>query len=364
MATEYRVVFAGAVLDGHKVEEVRQTAGKRLKVTPEQLIRLFSGKPVVLKKGLDMSAAEKYVGELNNIGMKVRVEPIPEVRAVPVPEPVQPDASSWPQLQGYEAEKTQLADAEALMKYLGTSEPVSHLAANPVTPTYIVPKDEIVATRQRLEQALAAQDDLARAPTVIVSPKSAGSPHAAQEMVSGQFDSHLSPNGHPVSVMKEDTGNLLAPTPKHGINTLIADEDTLKAYLESSSGSGPAGLPERPAGIQTFEAAEPPVVPTQLPPPLPADSHAEADLVPPPLPAPPAPPMDSQTNTALRRTVPVSPTQAQQMLSSSIYQTEYELPPPRKGLGLTLKILLGVIGVAIIAGAVVIVLIVIEAIKP
>jgi len=359
MATEYRVVFAGAVLDGHEVEEVRQTAGKRLKVTPEQLVRLFSGKPVVLKKGLDMSAVEQYVAELNHIGMKVRVEPIPETR-MPAQEPPPPSApSSWPQLHGDESEKTQLADAEALQKYLGTSDPGSYPGASPDVPTYVVPRDEIVATRQRLEQALAAQNDLARAPTVIVSPKT-GANHVTS--APGQ-SSHLSPYGHPISVVKEDTESLRKPV-KHGENTLVADEGTLKAYFESTSGTGPAGLPEAPVSFPEPDARQPSFSLGQTPPHFPAESTPEfypQPSLPPEIPVLPslAPAPDVQQRRSA--TVPVTPTQAQRMLSSSIPQTEYELPPPRRGVGMALKILLGVVAVGIVGGAGLLVWIIIEA---
>ena len=90
MSTEYRVMFAGVVLDGFDVETVKKTAAMRLKASNEQITRLFSGRTAILKKGLSHELGERYITELRRIGMLVKLEAISTVVAPPVPTVVLP----------------------------------------------------------------------------------------------------------------------------------------------------------------------------------------------------------------------------------------------------------------------------------
>lgn len=384
MATEYRVVFAGAVLDGYEIETVRQTAGHRLKVTPEQLVRLFSGKPVVLKKGLDLAAAEHYVAELNRIGMKARVEPVSATATAPQkvesyapPPPVPPSAQPFPSLT--------LADQEPAS---ATQAPAADLSG---APTYVIPKNQIEATRLRLEEALAAHDDLTRAPTVIVP--SAQSADARRTAASAPTVIIPRQDGRgTVAVTPEGTAHLKKAQPKSrdSERTLIADEDALNAYLTNSS--DPIGLldpsgPDLPPVIPTAPApretpplppipelrlapSEPPPSPLAAtepeipppPPPLPfleaapvamQEAGPEADpddgfaTPPPPLPASAMPQMPPPVPSAQnRRVLPKTLPQEAAILA----RPERDTPPRSRGLTLPIKILLSVVLLGGIAG--------------
>lgn len=70
----YRVVFCGEIAKGFEPAKVYQAASQRMRASPEQLSKVFSGRSVVLKKGLNDQKARYYVEELQKIGMLVRAE--------------------------------------------------------------------------------------------------------------------------------------------------------------------------------------------------------------------------------------------------------------------------------------------------
>lgn len=371
MTTEYRVVFAGAVLDGHEAEAVKQTAGQRLKVTPEQLTRLFSGKPVVLKKGLSISAAEQYVAELNRIGMKARVEAIPaaasstaqKVESLTTP-PAPPAENTFPPLS--------LVTEDAPVKE-AQQAPLAAGLAN--APTYVVPRNQIEATRQRLEEALAAHDDPALAPTVIVSPAQAAAARQAAQVAADAATAPTlvmpRPAGNAtqgaISVTPEGTGHLnsrASTKGKEAERTLIADEDALNAYL--AGGADPIGLldaagpalqpvPPSPPPLslpsrqeitveETFPAITPPPSipePPAPPPALPVENKAPS--MPPAIPATPAPSDTPPPIPPMRRALPKTLPQEAALLAG---KQERELPPRKPGLPLPIKILLAVTALA------------------
>ncbi len=65
----YNIVFSGRLLDGHAPETVRAAVAKRLGLSPEQVERLFSGRKVVLKKGVTEESARLYLSILHGLGM-------------------------------------------------------------------------------------------------------------------------------------------------------------------------------------------------------------------------------------------------------------------------------------------------------
>ncbi|MDB5814855.1 MAG: hypothetical protein JWN23_1972 [Rhodocyclales bacterium] len=85
MSSLFQIVFKGELLDGFDLAAVKASAARRLKAAPEQLDRLFSGTRAVLKKGLTEDIAQRYLTELQRIGMLVSVEPETVKQAKPTP---------------------------------------------------------------------------------------------------------------------------------------------------------------------------------------------------------------------------------------------------------------------------------------
>jgi hypothetical protein len=98
MSSLFQIVFKGELLDGFDLAVVKASAARRLKAAPEQIDRVFSGTRAILKKGLDEELSQRYLSELERIGMRVFVEP--EIVKAPRPElpaaaePIVPAAAS------------------------------------------------------------------------------------------------------------------------------------------------------------------------------------------------------------------------------------------------------------------------------
>ncbi|UFH50872.1 hypothetical protein [Pseudomonas sp. KNUC1026] len=69
----HEIVFEGQVLPGHAPETVRQNLARVFQADTARLDKLFSGRRLVLKTGLDTQAAEKYREVLERAGARVQV---------------------------------------------------------------------------------------------------------------------------------------------------------------------------------------------------------------------------------------------------------------------------------------------------
>lgn len=78
----YNVEFSGKLLAGFDPQEVRLHAATRLRMSEAQLDRVFDGRPIVLKKAVDATAGQRYLGELHRLGMASRLV---ELDAAPPP---------------------------------------------------------------------------------------------------------------------------------------------------------------------------------------------------------------------------------------------------------------------------------------
>ncbi|HET8730967.1 MAG TPA: hypothetical protein VFM34_07660 [Moraxellaceae bacterium] len=68
---DYGIVFSGGLCDGVSMEEARDNLARLLRIQdPERLNRLFSGTPIVLKKGLDETQASRYEQALRQAGVR------------------------------------------------------------------------------------------------------------------------------------------------------------------------------------------------------------------------------------------------------------------------------------------------------
>ena len=72
----YQIVVTGELVDGAYLPEVKVKLADLFKTSSEQLDPLFSGKRVVIKKGLGADAAEKYVAAVSAAGLKCSAETV------------------------------------------------------------------------------------------------------------------------------------------------------------------------------------------------------------------------------------------------------------------------------------------------
>lgn len=83
---QVRLVFAGELLEGHSLDQVKRLFGEMFKLEGERLAAVFSGKRTVLKREIGREDGERYVARLNKLGMRVEVEPLdglPDLKPLP-----------------------------------------------------------------------------------------------------------------------------------------------------------------------------------------------------------------------------------------------------------------------------------------
>lgn len=85
----YEVAFQGEIADGADLEQVKAAVGQMFKADAAKLAHLFSGKRVVIKKGIDHATAMKYQAALNKAGALCEVKNLSAlvVEQAPAPSP-------------------------------------------------------------------------------------------------------------------------------------------------------------------------------------------------------------------------------------------------------------------------------------
>jgi uncharacterized RDD family membrane protein YckC len=72
------VIFQGRLKDGVSPEEGKDRPARRFKVSPERAEALLAGGPMVIKRGVTGSVAEKYKMAVEQAGLECAIEPDPE----------------------------------------------------------------------------------------------------------------------------------------------------------------------------------------------------------------------------------------------------------------------------------------------
>lgn len=85
----FQLVFKGECIAGTDEQTARNNARALFKASVEQVERMFSGQPVVIRNKLEEAQAEKYRAVMKKHGMLAYVQPMPGAR--PAPEPARSD---------------------------------------------------------------------------------------------------------------------------------------------------------------------------------------------------------------------------------------------------------------------------------
>jgi len=88
----FQLVFKGECTPGTDPEEARSNARTLFKANADQITKMFSGQPVVIRNRLEEVQAEKYRGVLQKHGMVAYVEPMEG--AAPKPSSARPEPSA------------------------------------------------------------------------------------------------------------------------------------------------------------------------------------------------------------------------------------------------------------------------------
>jgi len=116
----FSLIFRGDLVPGFTAADVKANLARLFKAGPETVEKLFSGRPLAIKKGLDRAQAEQLQATLARMGAQasIRAEgeaaapprPAPRAEETPAPPPpAQPDWSLAPMegnlLKAHEREK-------------------------------------------------------------------------------------------------------------------------------------------------------------------------------------------------------------------------------------------------------------------
>lgn len=72
----FEIVFRGDIVSGNSLADVKSRIQQLFKADSAQLERLFSGRPVVLKRGLDSETSERYRNTIHKAGALIEVRPM------------------------------------------------------------------------------------------------------------------------------------------------------------------------------------------------------------------------------------------------------------------------------------------------
>lgn len=75
MAEHFKIVFEGGLRNGVELQTAKLNLARLFKSDVAAVERLFSGRPVTIKRGLTHDDAERYLKALNDAGVDARIEP-------------------------------------------------------------------------------------------------------------------------------------------------------------------------------------------------------------------------------------------------------------------------------------------------
>jgi hypothetical protein len=95
--TRMDVFFRGKVASGHRPADVKERLKALFKVDDERIDQLFSGRPVAIRRNLDVDAARRYQEALAKAGALVELRATDSADAASPSQSVPPVSSSLPQ---------------------------------------------------------------------------------------------------------------------------------------------------------------------------------------------------------------------------------------------------------------------------
>lgn len=115
MNHQTQLIFQGEILPGHDPVTVKARLAALLKLSPEQIERVFSGQRVVLHKGLPAAEVARYVAHLEQLGARVYAEPLMAPEQKPKVPQTPPAPATPPAVLPATPAKPELALAEPLV---------------------------------------------------------------------------------------------------------------------------------------------------------------------------------------------------------------------------------------------------------
>lgn len=158
MSKQFQLVFEGETLEGFDPGDVRRNVGEHMKLDALRLENLFSGRRVVLKRGVDEERAHRHMRQFASLGGRLRVEPDDgSAPPPPPPRPPRPEAAPRPDRAALDSPPT-----TAPMPMPLSAPPMMRVSGAATPPAFAisVPNFALVPTAEETNEAqavLAAQ---------------------------------------------------------------------------------------------------------------------------------------------------------------------------------------------------------------
>ncbi|MEE4189980.1 MAG: hypothetical protein V2I66_00290 [Halieaceae bacterium] len=139
MSERYDIFYAGKIVDGFDEATVRDNVARLFKADDATLQKLFSGKPQLIKRGVEKAAAIKYKSAMQKAGAVplIRAHAAAKAESQPAPQPAAPEPAApepaAPEPAAPEAKKQSMA--ERLAALTGEEAPRADQAAAPPAPS-------------------------------------------------------------------------------------------------------------------------------------------------------------------------------------------------------------------------------------
>ncbi len=121
-AERFDIIFSGQLVKGQDPKTAREGVRKLFKASDAQLQRLFSGKPVSIKKGVDLDTAAKYRAAFRRAGALVDILP-GQATASTAPQPASGNAETARPTPAEPAMSLAPANSGSLEQYAERVEP-------------------------------------------------------------------------------------------------------------------------------------------------------------------------------------------------------------------------------------------------
>ena len=116
----FDILFDGSVINGHDVSLVKNNVQTLFKLSDEQVDKIFCGRPVAIKRGLDRKSAQKYQTALTKAGAKIQLVLHQLDQAASAPTTAKGETAGEP------AEKPAMATNAAELDTLPAGSPLLH----------------------------------------------------------------------------------------------------------------------------------------------------------------------------------------------------------------------------------------------
>ena len=145
MSEQYDVYFRGDIAPGHQMVEVRQRLQALFKLDDERAAKLFSGRPLAIRRDLDKDGAEQYRDSLLKAGALVELRSSASGEVLAASSPVAPPVETPTTGSGFSAEAAgPKSEPEPEPEQESAEAPAEAFSLAPAGADVLLPEERVV----------------------------------------------------------------------------------------------------------------------------------------------------------------------------------------------------------------------------